>query len=362
MTLNFYFARRFLAMFVWVLVAFSAILLLIDLIDQLRRNSGNIRPAVYMALLNLPESLFQILPLLTLLSAIALFLALARSSELIVVRSAGRSGLSFLLVPSSVAFLIGLLAVAMMDPLVAATSKRYDAIQAARQHGSDAVMSISADGLWMRQGTENQQTVIRATGGNPDGSALFGVTLLTFSLDGTPIERIEAQSARLEPGTWVLSSAKRWDLTQENPESTSSPVMPEVRVATDLTQDRIRDSFGEPSSIAFWHLPAQINALEAAGFSARTYRVWMQMEIALPLYLATMVLIAAGFTMRHARFGKTGQLVLLALLGGFGTFFLRNFAQVLGVNAQIPILLAAWGPPLAGTFLALGLLLHLEDG
>jgi lipopolysaccharide export system permease protein len=86
------------------------------------------------------------------------------------------------------------------------------------------------------------------------------------------------------------------------------------------------------------------------------------MELAQPLLLAAMVLMAAGFTMRHARFGKTGQMVLLALLCGFLIFFLRNFAQVLGVNGQIPVVLAAWTPPVAATFLALGLLLHLEDG
>jgi lipopolysaccharide export system permease protein len=41
---------------------------------------------------------------------------------------------------------------------------------------------------------------------------------------------------------------------------------------------------------------------------------------------------------------------------------LRNFAQVLGENNEIPIMIAAWSPPLAALFLSLGLLLHLEDG
>ena len=55
-------------------------------------------------------------------------------------------------------------------------------------------------------------------------------------------------------------------------------------------------------------------------------------------------------------------LVLLALLGGFAIFFLRNFAQVLGENDQIPIVIAAWSPPIAAALLAVSLLLHLEDG
>ncbi len=52
----------------------------------------------------------------------------------------------------------------------------------------------------------------------------------------------------------------------------------------------------------------------------------------------------------------------MALGLGFTLYFIRNFAQILGENGQIPVLLAAWGPPVAAVLLPLGLLLHLEDG
>ena len=75
-----------------------------------------------------------------------------------------------------------------------------------------------------------------------------------------------------------------------------------------------------------------------------------------------MVLVAAAFTMRHTRFGGTGISVLAAVLLGFTLFFIRSFAQILGENGQVPILFAAWAAPIAAILLALGLLLHAEDG
>ena len=361
MTLTFYIARRFLKMFGLVFAVFTAIMLLIDVIDQLRKAGVTLGGALYLSLLNVPESLYQILPLIMILTAIALFLGLARSSELVVVRAAGRSGLQFLAAPVVMALLIGAVAVAVFNPLVAATSKAYDRLAAQRgQEGS--VLSLSEDGLWMRQGNAEGQSVIKAERSDPGGTTLQVVTVISFGPDGTPVSRIEAASAQLLPGEWLLHGAKRWSLSDANPEQTALATAVDIRLPTDLTQDRLRDGFGEPSAVAFWALPSYIKALERAGFSARSYQVWMQMELALPVLLAAMVLIAAGFTMRHARFGKTGQMVLLALLGGFVIFFLRDFAQVLGQNGQIPILLAAWSPPIAAAFLALGLLLHLEDG
>jgi lipopolysaccharide export system permease protein len=114
--------------------------------------------------------------------------------------------------------------------------------------------------------------------------------------------------------------------------------------------------------IAIWDLPQFITELRWAGFSARAHRVWFQIELALPLLMGAMVLVGAGLTMRHARFSQTGLLALMTIVFGFTIFFIRNFAQVMGENGQIPVALAAWSPPVAAILLAVSLVLHLEDG
>ncbi len=365
MTLSLYVAKKFFWTVLAVLLIFFGIMMLIDIIEQLRKFASTdiaLSQAAYLALMNVPESLYRILPLIMIMAAIAMFLALARSSELVVVRAAGRSGLSFLVAPVVTALLIGAFAVAVLNPLVAATSKKYDVLFARQSQGQGSVLSVSDSGLWLRQGGVDGQTVVQAAHANSDGTELLGVTFLMFGSDGLPTARIEAEKAVLEPGAWALTHAKRWRLLDTNPEGHATVVETGLRVPSELTRDSIRDSFGTPSAIPFWELPSYINGLEAAGFSARAYQVWLQMELAQPVLLAAMVLIAAGFTMRHARFGKTGSMVLYALLGGFGIFFLRNFTQVLGNSGQIPIVLAAWTPPVTAVLASLGLLLHLEDG
>ena len=365
MTLSLYIARRFLASFAVVLGVFFGIMLLIDTIDQLRglnQSDAGLLSALQLAALNVPESLYRILPLIIILAAIALFMALARSSELVVVRAAGRSGLRFLIAPVLTALACGLVAVAVLNPLVAATIKLHDSAQARIANAGASVLSVTANGLWLRQGDAGGQTVIQAERSNADGTELLGVTFLLMDETGLPAARIEARQASLAPGAWQLTGAKRWDLTATNPEQTAERLADGTTIPSDLTREGIRDSFGSPSAIPFWSLPDYIAGLERAGFSARNHQVWFQMELAQPLLLAAMVLVAAGFTMRHARFGRTGILVLLAVLSGFAIFFLRNFAQVLGENGQIPVALAAWAPPVAATMMALGLLLHLEDG
>jgi lipopolysaccharide export system permease protein len=364
-TLSLYIARRFLGSVGRVFLAFFVILMLVDMIEQLRRfaDAGvGLAGAAQLSLYSVPETLYRILPLILIMGAIANFLGLARSSELVVVRAAGRSGLRFLVTPLVVSVALGLLAVAFFNPLVAATSKAYDDKRSELSQGGRSVLSVADTGLWLRQGSAEGQTVIQAARSNLDGTELFGVTFLGFEMDGRPTARIEAETAKLVEGAWELKGTKTWDLTAANPELTAIRAEGPVALPSDLTPERIRDSFGTPSAIGFWDLPGYIADLERAGFSAQSYKLWYQMELALPLLMAAMVLVAAGFTMRHVRFGGTGRMVLFALLAGFGFYFLRNFAQALGDSGQIPVLLAAWSPPVAAVMLSLGLLLHLEEG
>ncbi|SDI01966.1 LPS export ABC transporter permease LptG [Lutimaribacter saemankumensis] len=364
MILHAYFARKFAMIFAGVFGVFILLLFLIDMVEQLRRFGDTVTFAevLGLTLLNVPQGLYGILPLIMILATVAMFLGLARSSELVVTQSAGRSSLRALLSPLVVTILIGGITLAMFNPIVAATTKRFEELQERYRSDGQEVFSISAEGLWLRQGGETGQTVIRAARANPDGTVLYDVTLFSHAPDGEPVQRIEARSARLVAGAWELSDAKVWPLERGiNPEGEATRHAT-YRVPSSLTVERIRDSFGDPSVISIWDLPAYMAQLEEAGFSARRHAVWFQMELARPLFLVAMLLVGAAFTMRHVRFRNTGLAVLAAIILGFSLYYVRNFAQILGENGQIPILMAAWSPPVASVLLGLGVLLIMEDG
>ncbi len=365
MILHRYFARRFTMIFGGVLGIFFLLMGLIDLVEQIRRFSPlgvSFAEVAGLTLLNIPAGLYDILPLVMILSTVALFLGLSRSSELVVTRASGRSALRALLAPLAVALVIGLLAVAMFNPIVAATSKRYTALYEQYRSGGADVLSLSSEGLWLRQGSIEGQTLIRAVRANSNGTTLFNATFLTYAPDGTPVRRIEADSATLTRGAWELSGVKEWLLDPDTNPEQNAQRHDTLKLSSTLTQERIRDSFGLPNTIPIWDLPAYIDQLEQAGFSARRHAVWFQMELARPLFLMAMMLIASAFTMRPQRSGNVGLSVLLSIMLGFLLYYIRNFSQILGENGQIPIALAAWAPPVASAFLATGLLLHMEDG
>jgi len=366
MTLGLYLVRRLAGSFGLISAVFFGMLLLFEVVEMVRRFGGTdteMSEIVWLSLLRVPATFYQILPLLTILSSMTLFLNLARSSELVVIRSAGRSAMRMLREPFIATMLFGALLVAGFNPIVAAASREYHVrLQEMRSPDQQAQISLEGSAIWMRQGDTQGQTVIRAQTVAPDGLDFGGVTFLLFERDsGTPLERIEAERAHLDAGFWRLENAKRWDLMADNPERDSQRFAA-LELPSDLTGEQIRETFSRVGVVSIWNMPEFIRALDRAGLSSRNHRSQMQAELALPVLMAAMMMVGAVLCFKHVRAGNAGTRILLTVLAGFALFFLRNFAQVLGENGQIPLPLAIWTPPVASMLLALGVLLHLEDG
>jgi lipopolysaccharide export system permease protein len=75
-----------------------------------------------------------------------------------------------------------------------------------------------------------------------------------------------------------------------------------------------------------------------------------------------MVLIAATFSLRMTRRGKTGLMVAGGVLVGFVLYFISDLTYALGLSGAIPPILAAWTPTGVSLLLGVSLLFHLEDG
>jgi len=366
MTLFLYFGRKFLWRYLAIFGIFLALATLTDA-TAIYGAYGTVDLGVFdtlrLTLLKAPSGVVQLLSMITVLTSLTMFIGLSRNSELVAARAAGQSALKMLAAPVTLALVLGVFAVTVFDPLAATALKQYETETGRYDTGTISAYSLGRKGLWLRQGSDHGQTVIFAERANFDGTLLSGVTFFEFSPDGVATRRIKANYARLRDGGWQLGPGKVWTLNQPDtvPDKTAR-TFSEMTLNSELTAGQILDSFGDPSTIPIWEMNAFINRLERSGFSANRHRVYFQIELATPVLLVAMVLLGAALSMRPARAGGTGLKVLITVLLGLGVYIIQDFAQILGANGAISVMAAAWGPPISVLFLALGLVLHLEDG
>ena len=364
MILERYLMRRIGASFLMVSGVFLGMMLLLDMVEQMRRLAAvsvSFGQVLRLAVLNLPEGFYEIAPLVLMLSAMWVGLGLSRSSEFVVIRATGRSVPRLLVVPALAVLVASIVFVAVFNPLVASASRESARTLAQIRDIPTSAVALLQEGLWLRQADAQGGTVIHASTAEDTGTVLRDVTFLVFHGQDGVARRLQASTANLRPGYWQLQDVKSWNLAEINPEQ-ASETLASLDVPTDLTPAQIRDSFAQVRTIPLAQLPGFIAALERAGFAALEHRMRLNMELALPLMLCGLLLMALALSIHHMRAGTASLRALITILAGFSLFFLRNFAQVLGESGQVPVLLAAWGLPVATLLLACGLLLNLEEG
>jgi lipopolysaccharide export system permease protein len=355
---------RYLAVqfFIGVMVVYSVFLMMafsIDIVDLLNRTAGHNVPAataIGMAVLQLPNLGQKMLPFAILLGGVFTFVRLSRSRELVATRAAGISAWDFLLPPLTVAVFIGVAAVTIFTPVSARMFSAFAGLEARYVKGEESQLSVSMNGLWLRQGDAQQQSVIHALRVAQQGEHLEGVLVLLYGGNDRFTGRIDAKSAQLLDHFWVLQDAWVSDLRGVPSHHDS------YRLATTLTPEQIVESSTAPDALSFWDLPSYIRAAKDAGFSATRYQLYLYTLYALPALFAAMVFMAASFSLRLGREGGMGKVILLSAACGFGVFFFQNLTTVLGRSGAVPILLAATAPALASILIGMTLVFSQEDG
>lgn len=367
-TLSLYIARQFLLAVGLSLLVFSALVVLLDIMELLRR-SGNKDTSAFiltqLALLRYPLMGQKMLPFVMLIGTILAYARMARRNELIVMRGAGVSVWQFLLPTGLVAFGLGILLIVAINPLGALMIKQYERLESKYLQSRSSMMTLMPTGLWLKETVNHLQPVdppalqiiVHAREmGTRDNINLRRVMILMLGVDNIFLRRLDANSAALAEGYWQLK-----DVTVTEPDGTPKHV-PEYNVSTSVTLEDIQQSFASPDTLSFWQLPDFIDTLNKSGFSDLPHRMQWHNLLATPFLYVAMVYLAAVFSIHTSRRGNTGLLLTAGIFSGFLMYFLMNLVFSLGLAGSMPVVMAAWTPVLLALLMGVGMLLHYEDG
>ena len=356
-----YFGWRFFKAVVGTFIGVVALAAMIDYVELMRRGADWPNATAWLlakiSMLRVPQLTERIMPFSVLVGAMSCYVTLSRRLELVIARAAGVSAWQFVAPALVAAFLFGTVATAIYNPIAAVLHEQSKRLEGEMLNElPNSALQERTSGFWVRQKSDDGGAIINAKSSREQGSQLGGVTIYTFDVAGHFLQRIEAKSATLQPGYWLLEDVRIYA-------NAKPPVdQPSYRIATNLTLEQVRESFATPETVPFWQLPSYIERAERAGLVAAGYRLQYDLLLARPFLLAAMVLLGASVSLRFFRFGGVQKMVLSGISAGFLLFVLSKITEDMSKAELIPPLIAAWIPVLVGSLTGFVALLYQEDG
>lgn len=357
-SLNRYFCKCLLFWFFVCLGAILAIVSLFEMAELLRRSMShpNISLSLIgeMVLLKIPQHIEMLLPFVTFSAAVLSLWRLNQTQEIVSARASGVSVWQLVIGLNTLVFGLGIIYLVCVNPLGAAMTARLSQIEEKTFGSSNNLLSISASGLWLRESNKEGKTIIHADFFDFLQNKFQQVSFYDFDQNGAYIGRYDAKEVTLQDTEWKLEKVTYW-----NKENIFYPSDAVTR-ATDLTLKKIQESYAAPESLSFWKISEYIDILEKAGLSNIRYKLHWHSQIAKIGLMIGMVFLASTFCLHPTRYRNASYLIALGILSGFVIHFSSDVIYALGLAGKIPILLAAWIPPLVTLMLSISFLLHQE--
>ncbi len=357
-TLGRYLFQRYVVITIWLFLGMFALVFIIDFAEFSTRMSGlpdfSFIKTLGIVALRVPMFMLQTVPFVALFSAMALLVSLNRRSELVITRAAGISVWQFLLPLGVAAFLLGIIMIVAFNPLAAAglaRSQMYEADMKATDP-----KRAGATVPWIRQKTDDTDTIIGAQASLNQGMELAGASFFRIDSDGNIFERLDASRAYLRDGYWELVDVDRYkDGVQEMN-------IPDLQIPTNLREEFVQERLARPETIPLFELPSKIEVAQSFGLRANAFSMQLHSLLALPPLLVAMTLIAATVSLKFTRLGQSVPLILGGVVAGFLLYVVSVLVKAFGTSGIVPPVVAAWFPVVVAIFLGVTFLLYREDG
>lgn len=349
-TLDRYLLREWLRVFLVTLIGFPILVIVIDLADKLGQylSRGVSRGTVALSyVFDLPEKMFQVLPVAVLFATVFTVGSLGRHSEL---TAAKASGISFhrLIRPLFLAAGAALIAGLVLGEIApVATSRRAELLgeKAIRSTTSRFNFVYRADGGWVYairtldlRTREMSDLLLEREG--------TGATYPTIILAAQRAAYADTGRAPKDGGgaRWLLYRGTLRYLAGSQPEGETAFEFDSLRSRT--LRERPVDLLAEPKSpdeMRYAELRRYVEALSRSGSNAKKLQVELALKIAVPFICLLIAFFGAPLAISTPKSGAAWG-VAASLATTFIVLLMFQLAKAIGAGGVLPPVLAAWTP------------------
>jgi lipopolysaccharide export system permease protein len=330
--------------------AISAVLGLVDELDNMGKGHYGLSLALQFVALQLPRGVYELFPIIVLLGTVLGLGGLASGSELVAMRAAGVSlmRLSGSALRAGVVFAMVCIFISeWLAPRAEALEHRLRAMS-----GLQDEMSTLEGGVWLRDG----DSFIRV-GTVVSTRLLKDVHLYRFGPERQLEVAVEADNARFDDNRWELLQVRYSEFGEGRVRSHKAERMD---WNTNLDPALLNVSVMPPDRQTMRTLYQYARYLQQYRLDASQYQIALWSKAAVPVMVLVMSVLAIPFVVGPLRSTGAGQRMFVGVVVGVVFFLFNELTLSTGRVYGLSPVLSAWLPTLVLSVVALFWLVYLN--
>lgn len=282
----------------------------------------------------------------TLFSTLFCLSSLARSRELIAIRSGGISVERIALPLIILGFVIGALTLVWNESLVPVFTRNSQNIYKYEIKNRQQKSLLGTHDVWIR----GDGSFINVDHFDARSGQLENVTVFFLNRDFSLRALTEIPKAEWRNGEWQSTDATEWGFFSDG-----EAIRKNVTAALPITEtpEELKLLARDTEEFSYFDLQKQIVDMRSKGIDTTAYEVDLQTKLALPLVSPLMVFLAIPFALKRHRGGSVSLSFGIAMVIGFSYWVLTAFCVSLGQSGALPTWISAWSPNLIFAMIAL---------
>lgn len=347
---------RFFLTWVLVLIGFSGLFLVFDMLANtdavLKYHPTTVAPLAQYAVLRVQQIILFVLPLSVLFSVIILLTRMVVSQEIIIYRAVGISVYRVLLILSGAVTLIVLLHSVLANTVLVKTNMALRQWQSNDYKGAAEYTMRDIMSEWVSEGP----VFLHAENISSDGKRLDDVVILERNADNMVTYYLYAKSATYDNGMWLLQG-----VIETHADNSTAAVNSDTKIITLPFEPKALSFLNlHENELGYGDILELIASDHGSTSESKPYRFWFHHKIAVPFSSFVMLFLAAPVALQLARRDKLLITSFICIMAGFVFYVFQQLLASMGETAILPPFLAAWTPILLGLTLGNWVLLHFE--
>lgn len=316
--------KIFFAMFFGLFLLFFAV----DFFETTKDLDKNMQDALKISTLivlyRTPSIIETILHFIILLSGLFVFFKLSNNSEIVVMRSSGKSLFQIMKFPMTMIFFFGMFVVTIYNPIASTLNMKSEQMDNIHFRNEKEDLLELSNGIWFKQkNLEDGGTIIIKASKVYKNILLFSDVVLLYIDDNNRfVKRINAQNIKLNDGEWTSKDNYIFR------EGTEMEHIDLLKIPTTLTKKfvskTIQNDYESLYNISFWKLRKSIKDLKESGFDTLRFEVRYYYLMTVPFLFAIMIFISAYFGIVNTRSNKKYISIIKGIAVGFVIFLSHN--------------------------------------